>query len=58
MFARSYAQFIAVETGNPALLAQIARGVGADIPTQWAAESFGPIQDAFRAMFRSSGLAV
>lgn len=57
MFARAYAQFIAVETGDVTMLANIARGIGADIPTQWAAESFGPIQDAFRAMFRSSGLA-
>ena len=57
MFARAYAQFIAAETGNPALVANIAKGLSGDIWTQWTVQSFEPVQEAFRTMFRVSGLA-
>lgn len=58
LFARAYAQFIALETGNTALMGNIGRGLLGEVATQWELESFLPIHVAFKRMFRSAGLLV
>ena len=55
-FARGYAQYIAVESGDSVLLSQLAKNVyGGIYQEQWDADDFAPIQRAFSAMFRSIG---
>jgi SPP1 gp7 family putative phage head morphogenesis protein len=53
IFARSYAQFIATESGNKILLEQLnmLRRVSS-MPSQWADEDFLEIRDAIRAIMR------
>lgn len=57
LFARAYAQFVALETGNTALMGNVARGLLGEVATQWELESFLPIHVAFKRMFRAAGLA-
>ena len=57
VFARGYAQFIALETGNPAMISQLARGLAADWPSQWTGNTFVPVQQEFRALLARTGLA-
>lgn len=56
VWARSYAQYVAEVSGNPAMLAEIARELGsARYPTQWAQADFAPIRAAIDTLFRSRG---
>lgn len=59
MFARAYAQFVAVESGDARMLADLA-SVRSDtlrtaLPVQWDDADFAPIADAFRRLFRAAG---
>jgi hypothetical protein len=59
LWARSYAQFVALESGDAAMLAAVRTSTmsgGAALPSQWEAATFGPVQDAIAAMFRAQGL--
>lgn len=59
LWARSYAQFVALESGDAAMLAAVRTSTmsgGAALPAQWEAATFGPVQDAIAAMFRAQGL--
>lgn len=57
VFARSYAQWIARESGDEMLLAELAadQGKGA-YWGQWEDDDFGPIAEAFRALFKGEDL--
>lgn len=55
LFARAYAQFIAIESGDPILLAQLKKLQDAKFPTQWSDEDFKPIAEEFRKLFRQQG---
>lgn len=68
LWARSYAQFVSKEAGDPDLweeMAQQIRGrVRADenpragiFPTQWPEDDFAPVAEAMRKIFRDQGLA-
>jgi hypothetical protein len=57
VWARSYAQFIALRSGDPRLLAEVgALRTGAigdvAIPLQWASDDFAPISAAITALMR------
>lgn len=59
LWARSYAQFVALESTDAAMLAAVRKSTisrGASVPVQWEATTFGPVQDAIRGMFRAQGL--
>jgi SPP1 gp7 family putative phage head morphogenesis protein len=59
VFARSYAQWVAVRSGNTAMLAQLAemriRGTGVYYSRQWDDADFEPIAVEFDRLFRSLG---
>lgn len=57
LFARSYAQYIAVRSGDPILLAQLNKERSDKIygARQWSDEDFAPIAAAFDQLFRSLG---
>ena len=55
IFARAYAQFIAVESGDPILLAQLKKLQDDSFPTQWSDKDFEPIAEEFRKLFRERG---
>lgn len=60
VFARSYSQYIATRSGNPALLADLRRVQNGDSGlsrnTQWSDEEFTPIGKAFDDLFAVLGL--
>lgn len=55
VWARAYAQFIAEESGNPRLLADIALrlkgGTGYPSASQWETGDFAPIREAMKSIF-------
>jgi hypothetical protein len=59
VWARAYAQFVAVESGNATLLAELALAQRDSVvyPYQWTDETFEPIRRAMREIFRRAGLA-
>lgn len=56
LWARSYAQFIAVETGDATMLSELvaARGL-AEPGYQWSDADFEPVRDSIRNLLRSRG---
>lgn len=57
VFARSYAQWIATETGDAGLLKEILEDeTFGPYPGQWSTEDFAPIAKAFRKVFKAAGL--
>lgn len=57
MFARSYAQWIATETGDVGLLKEILEDeTFGPYPGQWSPEDFAPLAKAFRKVFKTAGL--
>lgn len=57
MFARSYAQWIATETGDAGLLKEILEDeTFGPYPGQWSPEDFAPLAKAFRKVFKAAGL--
>lgn len=59
VFARSYAQWIATETGDASMLKEILEdGTFGPYPGQWSEEDFAPIAKAFRKVFKAAGLIV
>lgn len=63
LWARSYAQFVAQESGDRLLLEgldSMRQGTGTfsnAYPYQWSDEDFQPVVDAIRAIFKEQGLA-
>jgi hypothetical protein len=60
VWARAYAQFIAVESGSPAMLAELAtmQGVSGELVTYvWSDASFAPVREAIRETLRLAGVA-
>lgn len=58
VWARAYAQFVAVESGNTAMLAELAAAQSSALyPYQWSDEAFEPIRRAMREIFRKADLA-
>ena len=55
IWARAYAQYIAEKSGNPILLADLARAREYNPARQWATEDFKPISDAIDALFTTLG---
>ena len=55
LWARSYAQFIASESSDPKLTAQVAKVRDNDPWRQWADDDFSPIADEIRAIFQKKG---
>lgn len=56
LWARSYAQYIAEESGNAAMLAELDEMRGSSFyKTQWSTESFAPIRAAINSMFQGLG---
>lgn len=59
LFARAYAQWIAVESGDEVLLAELDWMRSADgdgfYPRQWDDEDFEPVRSALRKLFRRAG---
>ena len=58
LFARSYAQYIAEETGDPVLLEQLASELGdpeIGYPEQWETNDFKKIKKAFNNLFEALG---
>lgn len=55
ILARAYAQFIAIESGDPILLAQLRAMQAETFPVQWTDEDFAPIADEFRRLFIEQG---
>lgn len=56
LWARAYAQFIAVRSGKPLLLSQLDRvRTGSQPWRQWSDADFAPIADAIEALFRKKG---
>ena len=55
LFARAYAQFISVESGDPSLLRELEHALaevgGAAYGSQWSHEEFEPVRTAFRSLF-------
>jgi len=59
VFARSYHQWITMESGNAALAKDFANFIGEvspQYPVQWADDDFAPIAKAFRKVFKTAGL--
>lgn len=59
IFARSYAQWIATDSGDAAMLAELdgmRQGLSSYYGRQWPDAEFVPIRDAFRSVFRDAGL--
>lgn len=54
-FARAYAQFIALESGNRNLLRMLVKGKIQNHYTQWTIHEFRAIRKAFRDLFRKKG---
>jgi hypothetical protein len=60
VFARAYAQFVAVESGNVAMLAELALMQTPEIAAisyVWSDAAFGPVREAIRKALRLSGVA-
>jgi len=60
VWARAYAQFIAVESGSPAMLAELGtmQGVSGELVTYvWSDASFAPVREAMRETLRLAGVA-
>lgn len=59
LFARSYAQWVATETGDETVLGQIAEirdsKYAVERYTQWDSEDFKPIGDALSKVFQAKG---
>jgi hypothetical protein len=55
VFARAYAQFIAMESGDPILMAQLRKLQEQAFSTQWSDEDFKPIAEEFRKLFKERG---
>lgn len=55
VFARGFAQYVAVKTGNPDITASITKQIGLG---QWTPESFGPIAEAFDSYLAAKGVGV
>ncbi|MES2596418.1 MAG: phage minor head protein [Verrucomicrobiota bacterium] len=56
VWARSYAQFIAEESGDATMLGQVAKIRGEPIPTrQWDEADFAPVKNAIRELFVKRG---
>jgi hypothetical protein len=57
LWARSYAQWVATESADPALVAELEGIVdGSKVyPRQWAADDFEPIRDAIRQVLEEGG---
>ncbi|MBK8184282.1 MAG: hypothetical protein IPK63_15945 [Candidatus Competibacteraceae bacterium] len=55
LFARSYAQYIAVRSGDDVLLRQLKELQGNFVPTQWADDEFDGIAAAMDELFRGVG---
>jgi hypothetical protein len=52
LWARAYSQFIAQESGNPTLQAELGKAHAAAPGRQWAKDDFAPAAAAFRALFK------
>lgn len=60
VWARAYAQFIAVESGSPAMLAELGRmqeATGELVTYVWSDASFAPVREAIRETLRLAGVA-
>jgi len=56
VWARSYSQYIAVRTGDPALMRVLREAQASDVyPTTWTDEEFEPIGKAIDELFRALG---
>jgi hypothetical protein len=55
LYARSYAQYIAVKSGDKILLDQLRKLQSAKFTTQWDDKDFQPIMEAFDELFKSKG---
>jgi hypothetical protein len=56
LFARAYAQFIAEESRDPTLLAQVAKTRESILPGRaWTTEEFAPLREKLREVFVSAG---
>lgn len=56
LFARSYAQYVAVRSGDPEMLAELAASrTGKWAALQWDDEDFAPVAEAFDDLFRTQG---
>lgn len=56
LWARAYAQYIAKKSGDPLLVAQLAKIRGGNQPwRQWSEEDFAPIQTAIDDVFKKKG---
>lgn len=53
LWARSYAQYVAVRSGNRTLLAQMEAERGRSALLQWPDDEFGPVADAIDTLFLS-----
>ena len=56
IWARSYAQWIATETGDASMLAELQGTFNGPYPAQWTDEDFSAVAKAFRKVFKSAGL--
>jgi hypothetical protein len=70
LWARAYAQYIATKSGNPVMLADLAKAATPSTktvtgssgitysraPQQWDAADFGPISDAIEALLKDNGM--
>lgn len=58
-WARAFAQYVAMKSGNPRLLRELddLRRREAGVGTQWTDEEFGPIMEAIDAILEELGLA-
>ena len=55
LWARSYAQFIATESSNSTLKAELAVKLTNDFPNQWQETDFAPIEKAIYNLFKVMG---
>lgn len=54
-WARSYAQYIAEKSSNPAMLLELEKTVSYKYPSQWETEDFKPIKSAIDNLFERLG---
>ncbi len=55
LFARSFAQWVALRSGDSALMDEVRADLDAGVPTQWTDDDFGAVADAFDTLFTGRG---
>jgi hypothetical protein len=57
-FARAFTQYVAIKSGDPALISQLQMGQKGTVPKFWSDDEFKPIMAEFDKMFIDLGWAI